>query len=325
MSEKELREWERGTRLVMLFIHTAFVENGKPQSLMLVSEPGNGKTEMLERFRANPYLSFHSDLTVKQLWPLVRHTGTGKITFIVFTEFQKLFQRKDATAMNCIGTLAQYIEEGVQTVSVGPKSEDYGGARGAIIAAMTNGTLAKYAELLDEMGFLDRTAVIPWHLPPEELDRIMDRIAVGDMRDLTPVHIPQPRRKVKVRVQLRVAREIKQYALQICAKRSPLRVYNRFMALVRAAAVMRGARVATWQDWLTLYSFRSYWDRMKVRSHQVTEEEPLDAANRARKVPKKSLSVGQVMNYGRRKTDAGKNGKAKPLVKRVTKKGGKAR
>lgn len=255
------REWDRGTDLIRMFAATGFLANVRPASLILISEPGQGKTELLDRFRVNPFLAYNSDLTVKQLYPLLRDAARGKVTHIVATEFQKYFQRKASVAENCIGTLVQAMEEGIDVVAVGPDRVHMRGARIGLIGAMTHGTLKKKRELLNEMGFLSRAAVFEWELPQEEERLILDNITRDDLRDLEPVRLSMPDTRVKVDLPERIGGVIRDYVLEL---RTPtaMRQLNRMRSLAMATALLAGRDVVSAADVEQLRGFDDYWRKM---------------------------------------------------------------
>ena len=156
-----VREWDRMTDLVRLIVATGAVKGARPVSLILISEPGTGKTELLERFMPNPTLSFHSDLTWRPLMKVLRNATRLQVSHLVLTEFQKLFQRRSHVADNCLGAIVQAMEEGIYSVGVGDAVE-FKGVRVGIIGAVTHGTMAKRREYLAEIGFLSRAFVVPW-------------------------------------------------------------------------------------------------------------------------------------------------------------------
>lgn len=268
------REWERGTTLVSLFVATgSFFEHRanaktegktprvKPANLLLVSEPGRGKTELLDRFRPNTNLEFRSDLTVRGLWRLLDRARDGFCSHIGATEFQKFFQRRASTAEQMLGTLVQAMEEGVDKIDVGSKQIRMSPpARIGLIGAITHGTLDKKQEYLGELGFLSRTAVIPWELPLEEMKEIMCRISDGTT-DLQPVRLVLPDRAVAVAVPPDISHRVQKYVLQYW-KHESLRVFTRFRTILMASAVLDARTEVTKRDEEVLHDFDVYWRRM---------------------------------------------------------------
>lgn len=255
------REWDRGTELVKLFLATGFIENCRPQSLLLAGDPGTGKTELLDRFRPNRACSYHSDLTVRQLFPILRQVQRGVITHLILTEFQKLMMRKQSVAENLLGTLVQAMEEGVNAVGVGPNTADYGGVRLGVIGAITNGTVNKRKDFLSEMGFLSRCATLEWDMPPEEEKEIMDRVTTGDYSDLEPVHLPRPPKRVHVELSEGVGQLVTDYVWRN-RKGKALRQHNRLRALAQASALLDNREEVQPRDVEWVRGFDVYWTRL---------------------------------------------------------------
>lgn len=279
-----LREWDRATDLLSAFAVTGFLMEEsvqgqmlpvRPASILLVGNPGSGKTEIIERFKRNPWLSYHNDLTVKSLIPILRRSESGKVTHVAAPEFNKWFQRKSAIAENCIGLLSSAMEEGITTYSVGPNPVTFENARLGIFGGMTPGSLSRRKGMLDEMGFISRASVIEWLLPKDELQEIMRRLNLGIMDDLEPVDLVIPKEgRAVVQWDGKLGEAVERYVMANWP-RNLLRGFKRFKVLLMARAYLVAVeRAGTWDgrqvvrvtdnDWQWLQSYGDYWERMVV-------------------------------------------------------------
>jgi hypothetical protein len=269
------REWDRCTELLGLFAMTGHIvplaatksekkdTRPRPQSILLVGAPGSGKTELLMRYhnRNNKGLIFRSDLTVRGLWRLLTLAQKGRVTHVITPEFNKLFQRKVATAMNCIGTLTEAMEEGVFEGDVGPMQWSFEGARLGLIGGMTGHTLRKRRGLLYESGFLDRCSVLPWALPDSERKDILNRITHGDRSDLEAIHLPIPEEAIVIDLPTKVGEWLKGYVWEQWPDES-LRLLVRFRMLTMSAAALAGRDVCKSEDVdKAVVQFSDYWTR----------------------------------------------------------------
>lgn len=257
------REWDRATELVRMFAITGFIANARPQSLLLISEPGSGKTELLDRFQDNSFLKYASDLTTRGLFPILKAARNGANTHVIATEFQKFFLRKAATAEATLGILCQAMEEGVGHVLVGDQPVDFGGARIGLIGAITHDTAKKWRGALRELGFWSRCAAFQWDMPLEQLRDVMRSISRGDKSDLSPVSLKVPDRKVTVDFPVKLSEQFEDFVFQKFREHTVLRVFARFRTLAMACALLEGRDVVRHVDVEKVVAFDTYWSRME--------------------------------------------------------------
>lgn len=261
--------------LIRLFVATGAVAKERPASLLLVGTPGRGKTELLERFRPCISLSYHSDLTVRSFWGIMkradreRRLRTLKMSHLVFTEFQKLFQRKSSVWENCVGTLCQAMEEGVVDIDVGGESLHYDNVRLGLLGAMTMRTLKRRGPDMEDMGLLSRACVLPWDLTMDQVSEIMDRIAHANTRDLKPIAVPMPDHPVPITMRPHYHRPIKDYVERVHPKTS-LRLFQRLALLVKADALLH-KQTSVRKENLTrvLDGYMDYWDSLITEVREI--------------------------------------------------------
>lgn len=256
------REWDRGTELVRMFVATGFVVNAQPQSLLLISEPGSGKTELVDRFNSNGFLSYASDITSQGLYPILKMAKQGACTHLVTTEFQKLVLRKSSTAQATLGILCQAMEEGVGDVRIGERHIDFEGARIGLIGAITHESAAKWHKNLRELGFWSRCAAFKWEMPIDELRSVMRSISRGDKSDLAPIVFPSDFRKLAVDFPEQLSEQLEDFVFRSFQKYTILRVFQRFRTLAMACAVLEGRTRVHAYDIEKVVAFLPYWLKM---------------------------------------------------------------
>lgn len=251
------------TELVRMFAMTGWLkEPARAQSMLLISEPGNGKSELLDRFLQNSSLQYASDLTVQGLYPILKQMHNGAVTHIFATEFQKFFLRKSSTAENTLGCLCQMMEEGVRTVMVGNQVVDFHGAQGGLIGAITHKTAKTWREPLHEFGFWSRCSAFEWEMPYEELRGVMTRISNGDRSDLEPIILTVPPSKLKVDFPAPLSAQFEEFVIKRMMQHTVLRVFQRFRSLAMACALIDGRDVVHARDVEKVVAFDPYWSRM---------------------------------------------------------------
>lgn len=256
-------EWDKATELVRLFVATGWIENERAQSVLFISEPGSGKTELLERFAGNGQLQFASDLTVRGLYQVAKRARQGVVTHLVATEFQKFFMRKQATADNTLGTLCQLLEEGLYEVLVGDKPINFGGVQLGFIGAITHTTMSEKTKMLQETGFISRVSVIEWEMGNKELYDVLTRIGNGDKTAQTPVLMDAPQQKVAVEFPPALSKQFQDYVFSALRDHAVMRVFKRFRALAMASALLDGRDIVHARDVEHVAAFHDYWERMR--------------------------------------------------------------
>ena len=258
-----IREWDRATELMKIFAMTGFIQNARPASLLLESEPGSGKTELIDRFNKNPFLQYASDVTTRGLWPILKMAKAGACTHIVASEFQKLLLRKASVAEATLGTLCQAMEEGVGRVMVGNEVMDFGGARLGLLGAVTHDTAKKWRVNLRELGFWSRVAAFKWEMPIDQLRQVMDNISDGNMMDTSSVVLKVPDSPVVVDFPRALSIQFKDFVLKSFREHTVLRVFARFRTLAMACALLEDRDIVKARDVEHVVAFHPYWMAME--------------------------------------------------------------
>lgn len=253
------REWLRTTELIRMIIATGAVENARRQSIILISDPGDGKTELIDRFDDNPQLAYASDLTSIGLERILRRAKQGQVTHLVLNELQKVFMRKAATWTNCLGMLCQALEEGVKVNMNREHNVDLGGAQIGLIAGLTHDTAKQKSKLLRETGFWSRVAAVSWEMPQDELAEVMRAISDENRSDLTKVTVTLPDKPIYVSFPSGLSRQFEEYVLKQMREYTILRIFQRLRAVAMACAVLEGRDTVLPVDVEKVVAYGRYW------------------------------------------------------------------
>lgn len=261
-----LRRWNQLSRFLQLMAHTGFVSNGRPQSVVLVAEPGSGKTELLERlsnyFLPNGHLAYYSDMTFRTVIDVLKLASRGQVTHVVLPEFQKIIARKKAVAESTLAIMLQMMEEGVHTVAYGPRTIDLKGARAGILAATTVTSLRKNPYLISDLAIDSRAFFIDATGTRDELLEIERRIAVGDVRSLRKLRLTLPDRKVHVDVPAKVGLTMREWVREMekgLVRTYGTRTFTKFMHTIKGVALADGSDVVKPRHLDEFYTFRNLW------------------------------------------------------------------
>ena len=261
---RTLKRWNQLTDFIRILCWTAHASNGRPQSIVMLSEPGSGKTELLERFRPNPHLAFYSDATYRTVVSVLGEASRGmKKTHLVITEFQKVIARRKAVSDNTLAIVLQAMEEGVHRVGFGPHDKDFHGARLGLFAATTLTSLHKNPFMVLDLAMDSRAFFVDARGTRDELMEIERRIAEGDARALSPIVLKGlPEKPLKVEIPKAHATTIRGWVREMESQKVKvygLRTFGRFLHTLRGVVLKEGRDVARKVDVEELYSFKKLW------------------------------------------------------------------
>lgn len=262
-SDDSLR-WHQLSWLIGVFSMTGrLVPERKPLSLLVIGEPGAGKTANMERFKpengdhTNSHMAFVTNATTMGLQTILKEKVSRGITHIMVPEFQTLLLKRGGVWETMLGTLLPAMEEGVGDVYVGPKQIAFGGVRLGMIAAMPTDAFFRHQPMLSETGLLSRMMRIRYDRGPGFVQAARHRMNAGDLSELTKIDVALPD-TISVKMPLKLATLITDYATGIDAH-NVNRETSRFLALTKVTAFLHDHAVADIDDFLALLQCEWLW------------------------------------------------------------------
>lgn len=252
------------TELIALFLTTGAIQNCAPQSLLIVGAPGEGKTALVERFADDDNPAFNArskKLGNASQWGLrnfLKLEVPRGVTHCILPEFQTLFMRRADTWATVEGLLLQAMAEGVGDYYNGPEAESYGNAKLGLIACMTRDSYMGVRQEFKKTGLASRFLIVRWSRTRQQVEEAIRRKARGDISQLSKVNLALPLVKRSIGIQPNVTNAIINYCRETRADEMN-RAYERFVALSRAAAFRRRAKIATMTDWKRVLQCARFW------------------------------------------------------------------
>ncbi len=242
----QTEEWETYTRFLGLFIASGYVKNATPLSLLLVGEPGVGKSQLIDRFSHVPITCRVMDLTSDgmkhRLFP--RMVSSGK-RIILFPDFAKMFQRNLSTAENALGVITQAMSGELHEMFVGnEESVTFKDFQIGLIGAMPAQVYYQWKRMAISTGIQDRFTVLPVSFSPEQKAAIEYAIAVDDTSMTCHVPWKWPSHPVVIRKPSNLGPQILQLADEIQPAGGRNRLVARLKVLHQCAALLNGNEYA---------------------------------------------------------------------------------
>lgn len=258
----QIPRWQMLSDFIQILMHTGFALNGRPQSIFLISDPGHGKTELLKRFAKAGNAEMYSDITMQPFLLALKQAYEGKLTHIIVPEFQKIISRRREVSGNFLTLLLEAMEEGVDTVAMGPQVVNLHGARLGILGASTYDSMQKNTYLIDDLAMDSRAFFVDARATRAEIIEIETRIAEGKTESLKQIPIVVPDKRVDIGIPVTVAKKCQPLVEEMYRKKVPvygIRTYARFLHVLRGMAIRDGLNKVQNRHFDELMTFRNLW------------------------------------------------------------------
>lgn len=262
-SAVSLERWDTLTAFIRILLWTGHVKNARPQSLIMVSDPGHGKTELMRRFVPNRQVTQWSDVTYRTVLGILAEAPSRGHTHIFLPELQKVINRRSQVAESTLTLMSQMMEDGVDSVGFGPTRRDLKGQRMGIVAATTMTSVAKKPFMIAELQLDSRAFIVDARGNDAELTEIRRRIVNNDLSALTPVVLDKiPEARVTVDIPHQFGEQVRIWVEDMDEKGLPVygvRLLARLLHTLRGVALYHGRKKVTKDDVEYLYQFRKFW------------------------------------------------------------------
>jgi hypothetical protein len=188
------------------YVTSPFEERG---GIFLVSPPQQLKSSIIKKLKLFPDAMVVSDLNYQQVNVVREDMCVGRYNTLAFVEFNKVYQRNPATAINLEGTIASLVCEGWS----GPPHEDQRAARDEarclVIGGMTKSTYTARLQQWMENGFAQRFLWAHYKLADDSI--IGDAIEHQEPIDLSGDLWTQPNGPIKFNLEQSETLQIREW------------------------------------------------------------------------------------------------------------------
>ena len=214
--------------LIELALWSGYVKGERIVSLMVVSEPESGKTELMKKYRKNKGVYVRRRFTS---YGLIQDLLAGKVIMlfnsprilghVLVYDYAAVFTFKANTVDTTIEFLDALTEEGLSAESSycisGEELEPYLGLRGGVIAGINTfgffTSSGKVKRNLYKGGWFSRNIVVSFAISETMATKIFDSIAKGEYRYdknfVKLIRLKLPNKRVNVHISEEHAKEIR--------------------------------------------------------------------------------------------------------------------
>ena len=230
--------------IINLVLQTAFLKSQtKPISLLIMGQPGSGKSRILAPLSRLDYVEYATDITPTYLVEFLRKVERGEKKFLVIPDYTNCTAHSKSTRATLTAYLRNMTEEGVSNISAYRlEFKSKAPVRAGLITAVTTSSFKEFKTAWRRTGFLSRLLPFSFTHSLQTKNEIMKAI---DSRLATPLGetrlnvVKRPKEVIwhpELLEQLRVYEEY----LGKWSDATPYRAQIQLNALVEALAVRKG-------------------------------------------------------------------------------------
>ena len=232
--------------LVNLALLTGRVKNGRPVSMLIISDPGSGKTQILELFMNLETVIWANDLSAKPIvTEVARKIEEGK-THVIIPDLLKVLGHQKIVVKNTMTMLNALMEEGLKNVLFyGTQTEFKTPVRCGVIAAITTGAFKARQEHWKSIGFVGRCLLASYKYSPETVRQVHEYIKDGFPPKMVSVIAGKPS---DVEIPKPIAEKAKDLVLAKTHFTPGFRLHKQLRLLMQARALYCGRKSVIMED-----------------------------------------------------------------------------
>jgi hypothetical protein len=228
--------------MLRLVIMSAYIRNvPTPVSLLIISRPESGKTEVMKKFKINKNIAYLSDVTAFGIQrDYLDEIERGEVRHIMIPDLLKPLSRKASTVNTFITFMNSLIEEGVAAVSTyATRRLDSKHVKCGLIAAITTGEFEDHRHKWERLGFLSRTIPFSYSYGIPTVNKIFQHIIGLGYLDERDIKLDTPKEDKEIKLPAKYAQAILPSTATIARARKTygFRLQKQFQALLQASAL----------------------------------------------------------------------------------------
>jgi hypothetical protein len=238
-----LKDLDGLIEMLRLVIMSAYVRNvPTPISLLIISRPESGKTEVMKKFKINKNIAYLSDVTAFGIQrDYLNQIERGEVRHIMIPDLLKPLSRKASTVNTFITFMNSLIEEGVAAVSTyaTPRLVYSKPVKCGLIAAITTDEFRDHRHKWERVGFLSRTIPFSYSYGIPTVNKIFQHIIGLGYLDERDIKLDIPKQDKEIALPTKYAQAIRPSIATIATaqKTYGFRLQKQFQALLQASAL----------------------------------------------------------------------------------------
>lgn len=247
-------------------LFSAYLEDEKALSLMVVAKAESGKTMAMKGYRFNQGVCYLTDCTAygisRDILPKI---ASGEVKHIFIADLITPMSKQTKTRKSFIAFLNNLIEEGVAKMTTYMTIWDKE-VNAGVIAAITDNELFDGRHEWAKMGFLSRFIIYYYEYNIEQIYRIFEYLNSDDALKPPEYRIELPEEQIKVSINREMLKELTPLAMRIGDR---MQLYGfrskvNFRTFLKAHALRAGRTKVEQEDFDALLKLSEYMDITKA-------------------------------------------------------------
>lgn len=246
--------------LIERTLWTGWLTDEKPVSLILISRPESGKTQLIQKFKDNKGITFLTDVTaygiIQKILPKIDFKQP--LNHILIPDLLNPLSKQTATSRGFIQFMNSLIEEGVleiQTYAVAlPFQQRREGIKCGLITSITSGSFVKRRHKWVEIGFLSRLLPVSFSYTSRVSGEIIKSIVRSEYHNEESIILNFPEEKQQVKDNPVLYEQFIPYSIRLGQAQNiyGFRYQKQFQTLAKANALAEGRKevMQTDIDWV---------------------------------------------------------------------------
>lgn len=249
--------------IIKITLFTAYVQDEKPNSLLITAKIESGKTQLVSKIRQNQGILYLTDATPTGI---ARHyanaLGTQAIRHIIIPDLLVPLARFRDTVASFIAFMNALIEEGIveirtQFINVPPQKM---ATKCGLITTIAPEQLEDQRHKWAQIGFLSRVLPISYSYTNKTAIEILESIVNHEYYQDKPVHLKLPTEDIKVSCPTQFSRGILPYTSRLASagKLYGFRLQKQLQVMMMGAALADGRDKVNSEDYERVTHLTNY-------------------------------------------------------------------
>jgi hypothetical protein len=242
-------------------IWTGWLKGEKPVSLLIIAEPEEGKTTLLNKSKSAKGLVYLTDATAYGIARMLEEKkNLGEmVNHIIIPDLLSPLSKQKSTVDTFLSFINPLIEEGITYIRTASITLKYDFQCG-VITAVTKGKWSQHKKVWNDIGFMSRFVPVSYGYSMGSVQKILQSSAEKGYRSEGKFDFDFPKEKVEIELDKDLAEKLIPISTALGAKLGThgIRLQKNLQTMMMAHALMNGRTKTIQEDLDSMIKFSDY-------------------------------------------------------------------